>query len=584
MTSAAEIALSRAEWQAVLFAATPPRRELLKLQPTWPTRTVRVRVHRNHAFEPVASVLAPYLAFAGLAAEYAYSDYDDSLAFATPGEAAVEVVWLDYGRYGAVAADGPALARWVAGRLGALRATSAAPVLVPDSAEDTDAARAFNAELRTLAAALPAVYVCDQAAIRAELGAGYVDERMAVTVGTRLSNAACIRTARQLGSAWLPGALLPRLKALVLDLDNTLYEGVLGEDGAAGVRLTEAHAALQRRVVELGSEGLFLAVCSRNELADVQALFAARPDFPLRPEHLSAMEVSWDHKSAGLRRIADVLRIGTDALLFVDDNPGELAAVATALPDVRPLYAGPRAEDAIAALAHYPGLHRWRADETDALRARDLEASRQRASLEAEAGDPEAYLRSLDVRLRFARDERAELERLAALSTKTNQFNLSLGRLSPTDVERFITAPDRSAVSIRLTDRLSDSGIVGAAFLRREGDAVLVEELCISCRALGRRLEDVMVAEAIRCATADGAPPREVRFRRAAGPRNRPALDWLAGFARDASAADETPDYVAVSWDDAAYARLVAAAPVTIERTDAAVEALTASGVPTEAR
>jgi FkbH-like protein len=565
MPSAAETCLLRAQRQALLFSPNPTRRELLKLEPAWPTRTIRLRVHRNHAFEPVASVLAPYLAFAGFDADVALGDYDDSLGFGLTGPADVEVVWLDFARYSNFGEHGE-LAPWVADRLAALRAQSAAPILVADCADDTDAARAFNAALRTHAEQLAAVYVCDQASIRAELGAAYVDERMATTVGTRLSNAACIRTARLLGCSWLPGALLPRLKALVLDLDNTLYDGVLGEDGVAGVRLTEAHAALQRRIVELGAEGLFLAVCSRNEAADVRELFAARADFPLRPEHLLAMEVSWGAKSDGLRRIAESLRIGTDALLFVDDNPGELAAVASELPDVKSLYAGPRAQDALDALNFYPGIHRFRADETDALRARDLEATRQRANLAAEAEDPDSYLRSLDIRLQVTRDSRAELDRLASLSVKTNQFNLSLRRLSPTEVERFITAPDHSAVSVRLSDRLSDSGIIGAMFTRREGDTVFVDELCISCRALGRRLEDVMVAEAVRSA-ADGADVRQVCFRPVEGPRNQPALAWLTQFAGDSAAAG--PDgWVAVPWDAEAFARMAARAPVTIAHTD----------------
>jgi FkbH-like protein len=568
-SSAAEAGLRRAEWQAVIFGPRPTRRELLSLSPTWPTRAVRLRVHRNHAFEPVVSVLTPYLAFAGLAADVAYSDYDDSLTFATSGDADVEIVWLDFGRYAAMSGD--ELAAWVVGRLAALRALSPAPILLPDAADDTDVARAFNAEVRERAAAVPGVYVCDQAAIRAELGAAYFDDRAATAVGTRLSNAACVRTARAVGASWVPGALLPRLKALVLDLDNTLYEGVLGEDGPDGVRLTPAHAALQRRAVELGEQGIFLAVCSRNERVDVEALFAARPDFPLRPEHLSVMEISWAPKSTALQRIADALRIGTDALLFVDDNPGELAAVATELPAVKTLFAGPRAEDALAALAWYPGLHRWRVDEADALRARDLAAAKARAETAAQATDPDAYLRSLGARLEFARDVRGELDRLASLSAKTNQFNLSLRRLSPSDVDRFMSAPDHGVVSIRLRDRLSDSGIIGAVFTRRDGDALHVEELCISCRALGRDLEDVMVGAAVQAATADAEAPRAVVFHPVEGPRNRPALDWLARFAE--GAAPDDAGRVTVAWEAETFGRLAARAPVTLEGVEGAAAA-----------
>jgi FkbH-like protein len=559
--------MARAEWQAVLFASAPSRRDLLKLHPIWETRELHVRVHRNHAFEPVASVAVPYLAFAGYTPTFTYSGYDDSLAFNTPGAADVELLWLDFTRYrtqGLI--DG--LAAWVGQRLATLRAQSDAPILVPDFAEDSDAARAFNSELREIAAGLPAVYVCDQAQVRAELGERYIDDRAAAVAGTRMSNAACVRSARLLGSRWLPAAVAPRLKAIVLDLDNTLYEGVLGEDGSAGVRLTEGHAALQRKLVDLGREGLFLAVCSRNEPADVHELFAARADFPLRPEHLATMQVSWAPKAAGLRQIAEALRIGVDAILFVDDNPGELAAVTSELPGVATLYAGPRAEDTLRALDFFPGLHRWRADETDALRARDLAAARIREEAAAGASDPDEYLRSLAVRLRFTRDAQAELERLASLSNKTNQFNLSLRRLSVAETARFMEAPDHAAISVRLSDRLSDSGIIGAVFTRVEGDTVLVEDLCISCRALGRNLEDVIVTEAIRCATA-GSDVRRVRFRPVDGPRNQPALEWLARFTDGAATPDES-GWVSIPWDPVASEQLVARVPVMIERDDAA--------------
>lgn len=323
--------------------------------------------------------------------------------------------------------------------------------------------------------------------------------------------------------------------------------------------------------MELGREGIFLALCSRNELADVRDLFVERPDFALRPERLSAMEISWDPKSTALRRFADALHIGTDALLFVDDNPGELAAVASELPEVKPLYAGPHAEDALHALTFYPGLHRWRADEVDALHANDLEATKIRAWGAEDASDPNAYLRSLDVRLRFTCGARGELDRLAALSAKNNQFNLSIRRLSPVDVERFMTAPDRSAVSIRLSERLSDSGIVGAVFTHRCEDTIFIDDLCISCRALGRKLEDVMVAGAVRCATAGGGDFRFLRLQPMNGPRNGPALEWLAKLTTEFGPVTSTMDgdcWVTVPWETDAFAQLIAGAPITIESED----------------
>jgi FkbH-like protein len=213
----------------------------------------------------------------------------------------------------------------------------------------------------------------------------------------------------------------------------------------------------------------------------------------------------------------------------VDDNPGEIAAVAQELPQVHVLHAGADAGLTARALAYYPGLWAWAAGETDALRVADLRAAEERAKLQAEAADPEEYLRGLQVRLTFALDPRGQLARLHEMSQKTNQFNLSLRRYREGDLAHCLGAEDCRVVSVRLSDRLSESGVIGLVVGRRDGDALVVEELCISCRALGRNLEDLMVEEAVRRMLTDLPAGRvEVAYR--SGPRNGPGRQWLAGL------------------------------------------------------
>ena len=557
--TAAATCLERAKWQQTLFAPFPKRRSVQELARSWPVRTIRVRIHRNHAFEPLEAVLRQYLAFAGFAAEFVYSQYDDSLSFYTGDSAEVELVWLDLSRY-AVALGIDEIAQWLGSRLTELRQRTAAPILVLMVASSDAEGRAIDARLRTRAADLVGLLICDQAPIHEELGSNYFDSRAAIT-GTRLSNAACIHTARHLGSLWIPGALEPRLKALVLDLDDTLYYGALAEEGIAGVRLTADHAALQHRLVALWKEGLLLSVCSKNEPTDVRELFAARTDFPLGLKHFSAVEAGWGAKRDGILRISKSLGIGTDAMLYVDDNPGELADVASGMPALKTLYAGPRAADVVNALVYFPGLHRWHADETDVLRAPDLAAAETRRKMGSSTRDASEYFRSLDIHLRFARNRCGDVERLAALSRKTNQFNLALRRLTSVDVARFISTPNQGAVSVRLCDRLSDSGIVAALFFRREGETLMVEEVCVSCRALGRRLEDVMILGAIRFG-AEGPPPVNVRFCRVEGARNKPAIDWLGKLSGGVTSQD---GWVSVPWNVPAIEKLIANIPITLQ-------------------
>jgi FkbH-like protein len=263
---------------------------------------------------------------------------------------------------------------------------------------------------------------------------------------------------------------------------------------------------------------------------DVEDLFACRTDFPLRLHDFSAVEISWDDKAAALERIATKLRIGADSVVFVDDNPGELLAVATSSP-VFTVHARPDGAETEIALAHAAGLFRWRESTEDRLRADDLLASESRVALARSAGSPEDYFRSLRVQLGYFVGSRKHLARMAELVLKTNQFNLSLRRMKEAEIARRLEELPSNVIAIRLVDRLSDSGIVGVLVGSHEGDSMHVEEICVSCRALGRGLEDSMLTQALLLLAGDQAPGR-FTFDLRKGPRNGPARQWLAQYAQ----------------------------------------------------
>jgi FkbH-like protein len=553
--------LTRAEWQQVIFAECPERSELLTMQTVWKCQTVKARILRNHSFEFVESVIKPFLAYAGFELQTEYSSYDDSLGLTLAGPADVELVWLDFERYRA-AFDAAGLADWLSERIAALRSLSDAPILVTDWTADDAVAEEFNERLHALEAEIPAVYVAPQSAIASRLGSEYFDRRMASLTGTTISNLGCIATASAMGLQWLPALLRPRLKAIVLDLDNTLYSGVLGEDGIAGIVLTDGHRDLQMRLSALRQDGIFLALCSRNEAADVAGLFEVRKDFPLQLNDFSASAISWRDKADGIGAIAETLRIGVGAMLFVDDNPGELADAAARLPELRCLHAADTAET-VRALGRYPGLFQWRASETDQLRIRDLAATKERAELADAATDPSEYLQSIGVQLDFARSPKNQIDRLHALSHKTNQFAMSLCRLPLTEFARRLDDPDMPIVSIHLRDRLSDSGVIGALLARRDAEVLWIDEICVSCRALGRQIEDVMILGAIHGLLEQwSTAPSHIAFAVAKAPRNAPARDWLARVAGRALADDDT--VVMMAWDAANIAELMRSTPVKI--------------------
>jgi FkbH-like protein len=519
--------MANARWlehQAVLFAAQPSRLALTQLNPSAEgLRPVNIQVLRNHALEPVATLAQPYLAHAGLNATFSFGDYDDSLALPTDtGEHDLHLLWIDSTRYQS-AFSGWLV--WLHERLAALRSRSHKPILLVTWAPKKD----LSSTLLAVATGLPGVEVVDLAVTCDALEVQLLDPRTALVAGTPVSRQAQLIVARWLGSSWLPAILTPAIKAVALDLDNTLHDGVLGEDGVTGVALTPAHAALQSYCKNLIEQGIFLALVSRNRRADVDELFTKRTDYPLRLSDFSVVEVSWGEKAEALARVADQLRIGVDAVLFVDDNIGELLSVAQRLPTIKLLRAEAEAGATLSALKHYPGMFRWRTSVEDALRNTDLLANAERTRLADE--DPAAYFASLNVQLSVGCNLPSQLPRLGDLAKKTNQFNLGLQRLSEAALAERAQRPASAAVvGVQLTDRLSDSGVIALVTAELKDGTLEVDEICISCRALGRQLESTIIFEAIRAMPAF-AQAKHIGFRYQIGPRNQPALEWLAGEA-----------------------------------------------------
>jgi len=339
-------------------------------------------------------------------------------------------------------------------------------------------------------------------------------------------------------------------KCLVLDLDGTLWGGVLGEDGPAGLRIGpgsaegEAFLAVQHAALALRARGVLLAVCSKNDPADVAAVLAEHPEMALRPADFSAMEVGWHPKPEGLRRIARTLGIGLDALVFVDDNPAECAQVRAALPEVQVVQLGPDPAEYAGLIRRLDAFETLAATGQDAVRADGYRVERARAALRAEASSLDDYLAGLETRVRIRPATPADLTRVHQLINKTNQFNLTVERVTPGAVEAFL---DTGRFDLRVTeveDRFGRLGLVGVTLVEHGGgehraEGPHVRLFLLSCRALGRRVE-VAMANALkrRWPGADGTRALTAHYRPA--PRNQPVADFYEarGFTVTDTAAD----------------------------------------------
>lgn len=308
-------------------------------------------------------------------------------------------------------------------------------------------------------------------------------------------------------TAAIAGALLGRTrKCVVLDLDDTLWGGILGDEGVAGVDVGagtprgEAFAAFQHYLKRLRERGVLLAVASKNDDELARRAFTERPEMVLRLDDFVAFEARWTPKSDSLRAIAARVGIGLDSLVFVDDNPAERALVRKELPEVAVPELGDEPAD-------FPAiLDAGRFFETTSLTAEDrrrTETYRSRgeaADARAAATDMPSYLTSLEMNAVVRPFEEVSLPRIAQLTNKTNQFNLTTRRVTPSEVEAMASDPNWVTRSLRLADRTGDHGLVEVFFARRDGRTLVVEGWLMSCRVIARGAEYALFEDVLAAA------------------------------------------------------------------------------------
>lgn len=299
-------------------------------------------------------------------------------------------------------------------------------------------------------------------------------------------------------------------KALVLDLDNTVWSGVIGDDGMDGINIAqgdatgEAHLALQRYALELRERGVLLAVSSKNEDDVARAVFRDHPDMLLRESHIAVFQANWNDKASNLRAIAEMLDIGIDALVFVDDNPAERAQVRQALPEVAVPEMPDNPAGYVRTLAAGGYFEATGFSAEDRARAQMYGENASRAALQVSSGGIEDYLRSLTMTIRFAPFDIAGRARIAQLINKSNQFNLTTRRYSEPEVAALTCDPEVATLQVRLEDAFGDNGMIAVVICRAHGSDWEIDTWLMSCRVLGRRVEQAVMAQLHRLAAARG--------------------------------------------------------------------------------
>lgn len=292
-------------------------------------------------------------------------------------------------------------------------------------------------------------------------------------------------------------------KCLVLDCDNVLWGGIIGEDGLAGIKLGRTHPGsayheFQQEIVNLYHRGVILALCSKNNAADVWEVFQKHPDMVLKEEHIAAAQINWQDKVTNLRQIASDLNIGLDSFVFVDDSGFEVELVRSELPEVEVVHLSP---DKAINFRHELMSGGWfdtlSITDEDRARGEMYKADVSRKKIRAESLDLQDYYASLELvaEIRFA--EEFTIPRIAQLTQKTNQFNLTTRRYSDADIRSLVADANADVLNLRLKDRFGNLGLVGVCILKYQGDAALFDTFLFSCRALGRRAEELLLGHSL---------------------------------------------------------------------------------------
>ena len=404
--------------------------------------------------------------------------------------------------------------------------------------------RELNTGLLELAAADPLVHVLDLETLLVEHAGPLRDERLYRFASMAWSPSAEERYATE-AATFCRAVAGPTRKVLVLDLDNTLWGGVLGDDGPAGIQLGggypgNCYTAVQRTAAALKLQGVLLATASKNDQALVDEVLAGHVEMTLRPGDFVVQAANWGRKDHSIRRIAETLDLGLDSVVFADDSAFECDLVRRELPEVTVVRLTGDPAGHAAALVRDGHFAVLATTSTDRERTAMYHARAGRQRLAASFESATDYLAGLGLRVTVSAGDKFTLPRVVQLGARTNQFNLVPGAHGEARTHALAASPDHLVLAFEVADRFGREGVVGAVWVAPHPDHWLVENLVMSCRVFARGVEQAVLAYLARRAVAAGAVRLDALHR--PGERNGPATTFLrtAGF----TAAGETDGVV----------------------------------------
>lgn len=354
------------------------------------------------------------------------------------------------------------------------------------------------------------VHICDAEFLATRRGAASShDPRAWFETKQLYSSDFAVEIAREISSI-VASLHRPSKKVLALDLDNTLWGGVIGDDGMTGIEIGGTHARgeafkqFQLAIASLARRGVVLAVCSKNDYKNAAEPFEKHPEMILKLKDIACFQANWEPKSENLRRIAQELNLGLDSIVFVDDNPAEIEIVKQFVPEIETIWLGSDPAEYAGQLLNSRFFEPRSITEDDLKRGEQYQQQAARAQAMSSGTDMQAYLTSLEMHSVISEFTPVDVPRISQLINKSNQFNVTTRRRTEAEVEALLSDPDYYAFSVRLADKFGDNGLISVVIVKVEKETAIVDTWLMSCRVLKRQMEDEVANEIVRLAKQRG--------------------------------------------------------------------------------
>ncbi len=325
--------------------------------------------------------------------------------------------------------------------------------------------------------------------------------------------------------------IFPPYKIVAVDADNTLWSGVLGEDGVEGITITEPHRQFQSKLVELHENGILLCLVSKNDDVDIKNAFEYHHDMPLRLDHFVLRKVNWNPKSRNIREISEELDLGIDSIVFIDDNPVECGEVQMNCPEVLTIRFMSEPDYVERIIKHLWAFDCGRVTTEDRKRTRQYRENIDRRKFFQEVGSFAKFIEELNIQIAVTAASPENYPRVSQMTFRINQFRTAPGRLTEQDVKRMLADDTYEAFIVTVSDRYGDYGAVGLMELKQEKNALHIKRILLSCRVLGKGVEHNMISFAGRKAVEYGLSDCVIEFTELE--RNKPAEQFLEQIAKE---------------------------------------------------